>query len=228
MTSRRVLVVEDDARSRELVRQFLAAGGFEVLEASDGESALALAKGCDAILLDVGLPDMDGWRVAETLRRDLPDTPILFVTGSGAMHEKLLGFRLGAEDYLVKPYDLSELEARLRVVLRRHHQAELQRFGEIAIDRVARVVTRRGRRLSLTPLEFDLLALLAAHPMRVWSRDELLRRVWNEPGEVVDRTVDVRIRRLREALGDDAFAARYIETLRGRGYRWLKQEEGAA
>jgi two-component system, OmpR family, alkaline phosphatase synthesis response regulator PhoP len=224
----RVLIVEDDRSSREMLRQFLVAGGFEVVEAADGATAISRAPGVDVILLDVGLPDVDGWSVSETLRRELPDTPIVFVTGSGALHDKILGFRLGAEDYIVKPFDLSELEARLRVVLRRHHQKDVQRYGELTVDRKARIVLRSGTRVALTPLEFDLLSLLSAHPMRIWTREDLLRRVWDQTREVVDRTVDVRIRRIREALDDDAFAPRYIETVRGRGYRWLQREENSS
>jgi two-component system, OmpR family, alkaline phosphatase synthesis response regulator PhoP len=223
-----VLIVEDDRSSREMLRQFLVAGGFEVVEAADGATAISRAPGVDVILLDVGLPDVDGWSVSETLRRELPDTPIVFVTGSGALHDKILGFRLGAEDYIVKPFDLSELEARLRVVLRRHHQKDVQRYGELTVDRKARIVLRSGTRVALTPLEFDLLSLLSAHPMRIWTREDLLRRVWDQTREVVDRTVDVRIRRIREALDDDAFAPRYIETVRGRGYRWLQREENSS
>jgi len=220
-----VLVVEDDPHSRALLVHFLGSRGYRVLEAALGADAFDLAHRAEVVLLDVGLPDVDGWHVAEVLRRDLPDLPVIFVTGASDVADKLLGFDLGAEDYLVKPYDLTELEARLRVVVRRSRARSRQRFGPLELDIPAQVASLDGQRLALTPLEFDLLALLATHPLRIWTRDELLRRVWGHGRDVIERTVDVRVRHLRDALGDDALAPRYIETVRGRGYRWLMEGE---
>ena len=218
-----VLVVEDDPHSRALLVHFLTSRGYIVLEAALGSEGLDAAHRAQVVLLDVGLPDIDGWHVAETLRRDLPDLPVIFVTGSGDVADKLLGFDLGAEDYLVKPYDLNELEARLRTELRRSRPRALLEFYDLVVDLEARSATLSGERLALTPLEFDLLALLATHPMRIWSREELLRRVWGHGSDVIERTVDVRVRHLRSALDDDAHAPRFIETVRGRGYRWLPE-----
>jgi two-component system, OmpR family, alkaline phosphatase synthesis response regulator PhoP len=223
----RVLVVEDDLRSRTLLTQFLTMRGFEVREAADGVAAIERAAGCDVALVDVGLPGVDGWQVAEVLRRELPEVALVFVTGAGALDERLRGFGLGAQDFVVKPYDLIELEARLKVVVGRSAPAAVQRFADLRLDLGARVVERRGERLDLTELEFELLALLASQPMRLWTREELLRRVWANYVDVGERTVDVRIRHLRAALDDDAQAPTFIETVRGRGYRWVCQPAGA-
>ena len=217
----RVLVVEDDLRSRALLTQFLTMRGFEVREASLGAQAIERAGGCDVALVDVGLPDVDGWHVAEVLRRELPEVAVVFVTGAGALDERLRGFGLGAQDFVVKPYDLVELEARLRVVARRSRSSAVLRFDGVQVDLGARVVQCRGEHIDLTELEFELLALLASQPMRFWTREEWLRRVWANYVDVGERTVDVRIRHLRMALRDDAQAPTFIETVRGRGYRWV-------
>jgi DNA-binding response OmpR family regulator len=217
----RVLVVEDDLRSRILLTQFLTMRGFEVVEASDGAEAIERAGGCHVALVDVGLPDVDGWQVAEVLRRELPEVAVVFVTGAGALDERLRGFGLGAQDFVVKPYDLIELEARLKAVVRRSRTSTLLAFADLRLDLSARVAQLRGERIGLTELEFELLALLASQPMRLWSRDELLRRIWANYVDVGERTVDVRIRHLRMALNDDAQAPTFIETVRGRGYRWV-------
>lgn len=218
-----VLVVEDDPHSRALLDHFLSDRGYTVLTAALGADALDLAHRAQAVLLDVGLPDVDGWHVAETLRSDLPDLPVIFVTGSGEVADKLLGFDLGAEDYLVKPYDLNELEARLRRALRRSRSGQRLVFHDLVLDLQARTAVLAGARLPVTPLEFDLLALFATNPLRAFSREQLLRRVWGHGSDVIERTVDVRVRHLRSALGDDARSPRFIETVRGVGYRWLAE-----
>jgi DNA-binding response OmpR family regulator len=219
----RVLVIEDDPASRTLLTSFLTVRGYQVREARTGEEAIELAAGCDVALVDVGLPDMDGWELAEVLRRELPELPLVFVTGWSDREHLLLGFELGAQDYVVKPVDLEELDARLKVVTLRARPRNLLDFDDLVIDLGARAVWRHEARIDLSPLEFDLLALLARHPQRVWSRDELLRRVWPNFAEVIERNVDVRIQHLRKALGDDAGTPSCIETVRGKGYRWLRE-----
>lgn len=219
-----LLVVEDDLTTRMLLRKFLEVRGYAVHEAATARAALEHANGCDAVLLDVGLPDLTGWQVAEVLRADAPDVPIVFVTGHGTLEHRLAGFELGAEDYVTKPYDLHELEARLRVVLRRRTPpVHALRFGDTIVDLAARCVFRQGHRVQLTPLEFDVLALMATNGLRVWSRRELLERLWSETLDTTERTVDVRIRHIRAVLDDDARAPRFIETVRGRGYRWVAE-----
>jgi DNA-binding response OmpR family regulator len=217
----RVLIVEDDLQGRALLSHFLSSHGYRVREASTGTEAIEKAPSCDVVLIDVGLPDIDGWHVAEVIHRDLPDLPILFVTGRTGMVDKLRGFQLGAEDFVVKPFDLAELAARLQVVARRFQPRSLLRFGPLALDLTDRTALWHEERLDLTHLEYELLAFLATHPNRAWSREELLQRVWANQVDVTERTVDVRVRLIRKALGDDAITPRYIETVRGRGYRWV-------
>lgn len=209
-------MVEDDEGARRLFSRFLSGRGFTVLEAPDGERGLELAPEAGLVLLDIMLPGIDGWEVATRLRVDYPDKPIIMLTALGATHQVLHGFDLGIDDYMVKPVDLHELEARVRAVMRRAGLgAEIVR-GDLVIRTDVRLVTVDGVKVDLSPLEFDLLAKLALHPGRVWSRAELLAAVWGEDYFGVDRTVDVRVAVIRGKLPGRG----YIETVRNHGYRF--------
>ena len=219
-----VMVIEDEREIRDLLRYNLERAGFRVAAAADGEDGLKqlFAARADAVVLDLMLPGRNGLEVlrevrAEPLTRDLP---VLVLTARGAEMDKLLGFEHGADDYVTKPFSPRELTARLQALLRRarhaHGPAVLEHAG-LRVDPGARAASVDGRRLELTPREFDLLAFLARQPGRVATRDELLRKVWGYDYLGETRTVDVHVRRLRMKLG-----ARHalIETVTGTGYRF--------
>ena len=220
----RILVVDDDPAIREVLVAYLAREGHEVLEADGGEAALHLAAGADLVVLDLMLPGLDGWRVAEILRSRDPELPILMLTARGEEEERVRGFELGADDYVTKPFSPRELVARVRALLRRAgHRDELV-YGGLVIRPKERRVYLDGREVPLSKLEFDLLLVLAQHPGMAYPRERLLERVWGADFFGVDRVVDVHIASLRKKLGDDPENPRFIETVRGVGYRF---REGA-
>ncbi|AEB11004.1 response regulator transcription factor [Marinithermus hydrothermalis] len=216
----RVLVVDDDPAIREVLAAYLARERFEVLEAEDGLQALEQAPGADLVILDLMLPGMDGWRVAQELRRDWPDLPILMLTARGEEEERVRGFELGADDYVTKPFSPREVVARVRALLRRVGLKDELVYGPLVIRPRAREVLLEGQPVALSRLEFDLLLTLARHPGMVFTRERLLERVWGPGFEGVDRVVDVHVALLRKKLGDDAEHPRFIETVRGVGYRF--------
>lgn len=223
MPKPQLLIVEDDDATRESYTTFLAKRGFRVLEASDGKCALGLLPLAQIVLLDVMMPGLDGWEVAEHLQTHYPDKPVLMITALGATNQKLHGFALGIDDYLVKPVDLHELEARIRVLMRRNGIGTEITRGAIVIQPEERQVHIAGERVKLSPLEFDLLRTLAAHPGKVWSRADLLRSVWGEDYFGADRTVDVRVATVRRKLGLRPDGGQYIETIRNHGYRFATE-----
>lgn len=218
-----VLVVDDEPRMRELIRLYLAAE-FEVQEAGDGLSALRAVRAAepDLVLLDVMMPQLDGW---ETLRRIREESavPVIMLTARGAVADRVQGLRMGADDYIAKPFDGRELVARVQAVLRRASgQVEARvpiRRGRLTVRPAERTAAYAGRPLALTPKEFDLLALLAAHPGQVFSREKLLDRIWGPDYQGDARTVDSHIKNLRDKLGE---GARLIETVWGVGYRFAE------
>lgn len=169
------------------------------------------------------MPGLNGWEVAQQLQERDPDKPVLMLTALGSSNQKLHGFDLGVDDYLVKPVDLHELEARIRVVMRRSGINVPLIRGDLEIRTAEHMVFAVGRRVDLTPLEFELLHKLAVHPGKIWSRSELLRSVWGEAYFGVDRTVDVRVAGLRRKLGERPGGGQYIETIRNHGYRLVHQ-----
>lgn len=220
-----VLVVEDDDGNRLLVRRFLEAEGYCVMEAADGPAALrALGPSVpDAIVLDLGLPGLDGLNVLRRIRRD-SGVPVLVLTGRDEEPSKLDGFDAGADDYMVKPFSLPELGARLRALLRRglpKPPVERFEFDGLVVDVARGEVTLRGEPVALRPKEFTLLGFLASSPGRVFSRAELLEHVWGSTAQWQEAaTVTEHIRRVRRKLGarpDDTWR---IETVRGFGYRF--------
>ncbi len=220
----RILVVDDDPAIREVLVAYLAREGHEVLEAGDGEAALRQAAGADLVVLDLMLPGLDGWRVAEALRARDPELPILMLTARGEEEERVRGFELGADDYVTKPFSPRELVARVRALLRRAGHRDVLVYGGLEIRPGEHKVFLDGREVPLSKLEFDLLLVLAQHPGMAYSRERLLERVWGMDFFGVDRVVDVHIASLRKKLGDDPEAPRFIETVRGVGYRF---REGA-
>lgn len=219
----KILVVDDEPRMRELIRLYLQAD-FTVAEAPDGLAALRqfAADEPDLVLLDVMMPGLDGWGVLSRLREE-SRVPVIMLTARGDVPDRVQGLRMGADDYVAKPFDGRELAARIHAVLRRAaDQADLQpvlRRGDLVINPGDRVAAYQGKPLSLTPKEFDLLALLASHPGQAFPRERLLDRIWGADFEGDIRTVDSHVKNLREKLGPGAAA---IATVWGVGYRFVE------
>jgi len=230
----RALLLEDEPDVAELIRYHLAKEGYDVVVCGNGADALRLAREQrpDVALLDLMVPELNGWEVCRRLRQDpaLAGTPVIMVTGRVEEGDKVLGFELGADDYVTKPFSPRELIARVGAVLRRGRQADLEatarRFeaGDLAIDRDRFEVRVKGRPVALTPKEFELLATLVATPGRVFGREELLDRVWGRDGFVEPRTVDVHVARLRAKFTAARVDEPGIETVRGVGYRFREPE----
>lgn len=216
----RVLLVEDDESTRVAISRFLSLRGHEVIEVADGRDALPFAQQADLVVLDIMLPQLDGWEVATFIRSHYPDKPMLMLTALGAVEHRLKGFDLGADDYLIKPVDLHELEARLRVALRRSGHEDLLVRGRLVLNTSKKIALLDGEDLKLSALEFDVLATLARRPGQILSRERLIDEVWGPDYEGIDRTVDVRIANIRKKLGEDKDGPRYIETVRNGGYRF--------
>ncbi|WP_328439013.1 response regulator transcription factor [Nocardia puris] len=226
MTGETVLVVDDEAKLRALVRDYLERDGYRVLEAVEGRGALDLARTAqpDLIILDLGLPGLPGDEVARLLRRDC-DVPIVMLTARAAENDRVAGLRLGADDYVVKPFSPRELVARVEAVLRRAGSGRAATetavsYGEgaLRIDTERREVYSGGEPVELTRSEFDLLAALASRPGRAWSRMELVGRIQGHTFEAYERTTDVHVKNLRRKLGDEA-PFRIVVTVPGVGYK---------
>lgn len=216
----RVLLVDDDPAIREVLGVYLRQEGCEVLEATNGLEALQLLPQTDVVILDLMLPQLTGWQVAQELRRDYPDLPLLMLTARGEETERIQGLELGADDYVTKPFSPREVVARVRALLRRSGFKQELVFGDLILRPRQREALFKGQALNLSKLEFDLLLTLAQHPGLVWSRERLLERVWGSDFPGVDRVVDVHVAGLRKKLGEDAENPLYIETVRGVGYRF--------
>lgn len=226
----RILVVDDEERIRRLVRMYLERSGFQVDEAADGRQALEMALGgsYSLIVLDLMLPGMDGRDVCAQVRQYY-QTPIIMLTAAGDEMNRIQGFELGADDYVVKPFSPRELVMRVKALLKRAGEpevvkSELQQvltFSELVIHIDARRVEVANHEVSLTPKEFDLLVYMAQRPDKVFGREELLRDVWNYQFYGDQRTVDTHIKRLREKLGQySEHVSRYIVTVWGVGYKF--------
>jgi DNA-binding response OmpR family regulator len=222
----RILVVDDDPTVAEVVVRYLERDGFEVDAVGDGLAALAQALAClpQLVVLDLMLPGLDGLEVCRRLR-DVAPVPVIMLTARGEEEDRVAGLELGADDYLSKPFSPRELTARVKAVLRRASEGAVApptdalEFGSLVIDRRAREVTLGGDRAVLTAKEFDLLAFMAAHPRRVFCREELLASVWGYTvGDTA--TVTVHIRRLREKIERDPSAPVHLVTAWGAGYRF--------
>lgn len=218
-----VLIVDDEAPIREVLRRYLTADGFQVVEAADGDAALVQfdAHAPDVVVLDVMLPGVDGIEVLRRIRTR-SDAYVLLVTARTEETDHLIGLSVGADDYVDKPFSPRELVARVKVLLRRPRASaaatEVAADG-LELDAQRREVRVDGRPVELSALEFDLLAVLLGEPGRVFSRRQLIDRVWGPDFYGDDRVVDVHVRNLRRALGDDADSPRWVGTVRGVGYR---------
>ena len=225
---KRILVIEDNQNLAYGIRNNLEIEGYEVDVADDGESGLASARTLppDLILLDLMLPDMDGFRVLRTLRESGDRVPILILTARSVESDKVRGLKLGADDYVTKPFSIAELLARVEALLRRSHlgvarpgMKPIERFGSVRVDARRRSVVRNGRAVSLTPKEFDLLTALLRRGGAVASRRELLREVWGYSSAVSTRTLDTHVAELRRKLEENPGAPSHILTVWKAGYR---------
>lgn len=216
-----ILVVDDDSHLRELVRIFLQREGFAIVEAINGVEALEklATRKADLVILDILMPQMDGWELCRQLRMGY-DIPILMLTAKGETSQKLKGFQIGTDDYLVKPFEPLEVVARVKALLKRYRIATSQtiRVGELCMDRKTFEVNVRGESITLPLKEFELLFKLAGSPGRTFSRDQLIEDIWGYDFDGNERTLDVHINRLRDRFPDDRHAFR-LRTIRGVGYR---------
>ncbi|HUQ19590.1 MAG TPA: response regulator transcription factor [Gemmatimonadaceae bacterium] len=225
----KVLVIEDNANLAFGLTRSLESEGYEVEAADDGNRGLELARTCgaDLIVLDLMLPGIDGYSVLRQLREKGSDVPVLILTARSEEADKVVGFRLGADDYVTKPFGLSELLARVQAILRRARGGDkkddekpaVEQFDDVSINVPARSVTKGSNPVALTPKEFDLLLALIYRKGAVASRIELLKEVWGHQAEVMTRTVDIHIAELRRKLEDDPATPRHILTVWKAGYR---------
>jgi two-component system copper resistance phosphate regulon response regulator CusR len=217
----KLLVIEDEAKTARFLKKGLSEAGFVVDVALDGQDGLELAKNVefDLIILDIMLPGLDGWQVLTGLRQAGRTAQVLFLTARDAIHERVRGFELGADDYLVKPFAFSELLARVRSRLRRMpvRPQDVVYMADLEIDLLRHRATRGGHRLDLTTKEFLLLSLLARRAGEVLSRTVIAEAVWDMNFDKETNVVDVSVRRLRSKV-DDPFASKLIHTVRGAGY----------
>lgn len=226
----RLLVVEDDDSIRETVGEALRAEGYEVTTCADGSEALSLftdepSQHVDLLVLDLMLPGLGGLDLCRELRRFNNNTPILVISARDSETDRVLGLEVGADDYLVKPFGLRELVARCRALLRRARQAptllpEIYTHANLTLYINECRVTRDGQDVNLSPKEYKILELFIQHPKRVWSRDQLLEKIWGLDFVGDTKTVDVHIRWLREKIEEEPSSPQLIRTVRGFGYRF--------
>ncbi len=225
----RILVIEDDPSILRGLQLNLGMEGYVIRSAMDGETGLALARSekPDLVVVDVMLPRLGGLEVVREIRAEDPDLPVLILSAKGQESDKVAGLQFGADDYMVKPFGLKELLARIDALLRRRRargetgpSRAVRKVGSVEVDLEARKATAQGRVLELTSREFDLLAFFVTHPDRVHSREQLMQAVWGSRYFGTARTVDNFVARLRAHIGDDAETPRHLETVRGIGYRF--------
>lgn len=231
MNEATILVVEDEEGIRELIHLYLVKKGYKVLDAEDGFQAMDLVarEKIDLILLDIEMPGMNGLETCEQIR-EIAKTPILFISYLKDMSYKIGGFEAGADDYITKPFDFNELEARIRALLRRNgwkikeeKNLEVLKIDDLHIHLDARELYIKGEQVKLFHKEFQLLLLLAQNPNRVWTAEQLYDRVWGYYSEGEIQTVKVHISNLRKKVEKDPAKPMYIKTVRGFGYKFAKQ-----
>lgn len=217
----KIMVVDDDPYIRELVRVFLQREGFDILEAADGQEALAKLEQMPAelVILDIMMPNMDGWELCRELRK-MYDIPLLMLTAKGETAQKIKGFELGTDDYLVKPFEPAELVVRVKALLKRYRIAvsHIVQVGSLQINRQTFEITKGDELLTIPLKEFELLFMLASYSGKTLSREQLIEQIWGYDFEGNERTVDVHINRLRERFPSEEYGY-LIRTVRGLGYR---------
>jgi DNA-binding response OmpR family regulator len=225
----RILIIEDDPSILRGLQLNLGMEGYVVRSAADGATGLAMARSehPDLVVVDVMLPKLGGLEVVREIRAEDPELPVLILSAKGQETDKVAGLQLGADDYMVKPFGLKELLARIDALLRRRRSRgetgesrAVRKAGDIEVDLDARKARAQGRELELTSREFDLLVFFVTHPERVHSREQLMEAVWGSRYFGTARTVDNFVARLRAHIGDDAESPRHLETVRGIGYRF--------
>jgi len=232
--SDKILVVDDEKDLVELIAYSLLKEGFSVIKAFDGETALNLVRGesPDLMILDLMLPGIQGIEICKRIRRSQEHStlPIIMLTAKGTELDKVLGLEMGADDYMTKPFSVKELLARVRSLLRRSSmeretgENSIFEYKDLQINYTSHIVTVKGREVDLSPTEFRLLKFLALNPGRVYTRDQLLDRVWGDETFVEPRTVDVHIKRLRSQIEEKQAQPQYILTVRGFGYKFTDTE----
>ena len=232
-TSSTILLIEDDEDIASLLKLHLGDSGYRVSHEMTGPSGLESARksAWDLIVLDLMLPGLDGMEICRRVRQEDPDVPILMLTARGEEIDKILGFEVGADDYLTKPFGIRELLARVAALLRRSARSGVEPssdqmlvFGPLEINTGKRSAELRGTRLDLTAKEWDLLLLLASHPGRTYSRQELLDMVWGYQYDGYSHTVNSHINRLRNKIEDDPASPQFVLTKRGLGYRFVEPD----
>lgn len=232
--SRTILLVDDDALMRRSLAFHMEQAGYKVHTAANAEDAISLVQRTppDLVILDIGLPGMDGLEALRELRRVTQNLPVIFLTGRRREFDEVLGLELGADDYITKPFDVDVVLARVKAVLRRIEKNSAEErtnqhvvVGDLEIDNEAHTVARGGKALELSPREFDLLFLLASQPEKVFSTEELLSQVWGAEFIGQPQVVYVHIRWLRQKLEDDPDQPKRILTVRGVGYKLIPQTE---
>jgi DNA-binding response OmpR family regulator len=224
-----ILIIDDDKKLNSLLEDYLPAYGYSTTSVTDPVSGLKLilSDQPDLVILDVMLPDMDGFEVLREIRKD-SDIPVLMLTARGEVTDRVVGLELGADDYLPKPFEPRELVARIQSVLRRHTKPQsghILQAGELILEKERHSVSFKGRRLDLTSLEFDLLLVFMQNPGKVLSRDSIMERTHKMDWEAFNRTVDVLVSRLRTKLGENSKNPQYIKTIWGKGYTFIGEEE---
>ncbi|MDP5274882.1 response regulator transcription factor [Chengkuizengella axinellae] len=216
-----ILVADDDESIRHLISLYLSNEGYTILEANDGKEALnVLEKGkINLAIIDIMMPRIDGWELCKEIR-DLYEIPVLMVTAKGTTEDKVKGFELGTDDYLVKPFDPKELVVRVKALLRRYNvmNSQIIKIGDIEMDAKAKKVFIKGESLTMPLKEFEVLFQLANYPNQIFTRDQLIEQIWGLDYQGDDRTVDVHIKRLRQRMKEKTDMIK-ISTIRGLGYR---------
>lgn len=219
----KILIVEDDPNISELISLYIEKEGFHAICAGDGEMGLSMYfdSNPEFIILDIMLPEMDGWEVCKTIRRDNPDIPIIMLTGKGESYYKIRGLTIGADDYLVKPFDPNELIARMKAVMRRTLSVSLREYitlPDLMINMNEYKVFYRNKELLMPPKEMELLYYLSVNPNQVFTRQQLLDKIWGYDYDGDPRTIDVHIKRIREKLEPES-SSWVLKTIRGIGYK---------
>lgn len=228
----KVLVVEDEASIRRFITLNLEMAGYEVGEAASGEEALAMLTAFlpDLLVLDLMLPGINGLEVCRHIRETMPEPLIIMLTAKGQDTDKIMGLELGADDYMVKPFNPFELIARIKAMLRRRNRFETVRtiytYGNLHLDIAANKLLRDNREVELTPTEYSILKMFMENPGKALKREEILNAVWGEDYFGDTKTLDVHIRRLREKIEDNPSEPGYIKTVWGSGYRWQPEFGG--